>query len=259
MSTCVKTIRFSAICSALFAILTYTVSVNVEGGFFRLSSIWISNNFILTISGGIFTGFFVMLLCEIQKYFENKRKAEDGMFAHIAFLYFQLYAAYRNIQDFLADKSAIIPENFLFCNMGSIEQEIGLIPMIDYAPFSRKNALFSSHKEFCQWISEDLRSFTNSKYYLAIAVKQDRITNIQEGKQTDAVTSASPVTNRVLSILEKEIPPLLKKVDCQLEEIEKYCGGRYSWQVQKQAVEKSWKGILQNTFGIFLEKGSEHL
>ena len=259
MYTCVKTIRFSAIFSVLFAILTYIVSVNIESGFIQLYSIWMSNNFALTVAGGVFTGFFVMLLCEVQKYFENKRKAEDDMFAHIVTLYYQMYTIYRNIQDYLAHKSEKVPKNLLFYNMGIIEQEMGLISAIDYTTFSKKNMLSLFQKGFCKWINENLRPFTNSKYSLAIAVNQDGISNVKEGKDPNSITSTSPDTHKVLSILAQEIQPLLNKVDQQLQTIDNACGGRYSWQLRKQVLEKSWESILTDTFKSFLEKGSEYL
>lgn len=66
MKTYVLRIRFELFGSVLFAVIAYAVSVNMEIGFFTPNWWWMSNNFALTVSGGIFTGFLVALLSEAR-------------------------------------------------------------------------------------------------------------------------------------------------------------------------------------------------
>ena len=52
MRTQIKVIRFAAINSAIFAVFTYLITLNMEIGFLNLDTSWLSNNFALTICGG---------------------------------------------------------------------------------------------------------------------------------------------------------------------------------------------------------------
>ena len=56
MRTQIKVIRF-----------TYLITLNMEIGFLNLDTSWLSNNFALTICGGVFVSLLVMLICEVQK------------------------------------------------------------------------------------------------------------------------------------------------------------------------------------------------
>ena len=252
MSTCVKTIRFSAAFSALFAILTYIVSVNIDGGFVQLNSIWISNNFILTVFGGVFTGFFVMLLCEIQRYLENKHEAENMMFAYGISLYQQMYIASQNIKDYIAHQDENVPGNLLFYNMNIAEHEINAFVTIDYTLFFFWFGLFQVHRKFCTWIDKTLRPFViNRKFYLNIAVNQDRIDCLKAGKNDHFISSTAPYTQKALSQLSQEIQPLLERIDEQLQTLDNSCHGRYSWKSHRQALETSYKSLFENNIKKF--------
>lgn len=67
MRTQIKVIRFAAINSAIFAVFTYLITLNMEIGFLNLDTSWLSKNFALTICGGVFVSLLVMLICEVQK------------------------------------------------------------------------------------------------------------------------------------------------------------------------------------------------
>ena len=79
MKTYVLRIRFELFGSVLFAVIAYAVSVNMEIGFFTPNWWWMSNNFALTVSGGVFTGFLVALLSEVREYEEKKVKMESNI------------------------------------------------------------------------------------------------------------------------------------------------------------------------------------
>ena len=74
MKTNILRIRFELFGSVLFAVIVYAVSVNMEIGFFEPNWWWMSNNFALTVSGGVFTGFLVALLSEVREYEENESR-----------------------------------------------------------------------------------------------------------------------------------------------------------------------------------------
>ena len=79
MKTHVLRIRFELFGSVLFAVIAYAVSVNMEIAFFTPNWWWMSNNFALTVSGGVFTGFLVALLSEVREYEEKKVKMESNI------------------------------------------------------------------------------------------------------------------------------------------------------------------------------------
>ena len=79
MKTYVLRIRFELFGSVLFAVIAYAVSVNMEIAFFTPNWWWMSNNFALTVSGGVFTGFLVALLSEVREYEEKKVKMESNI------------------------------------------------------------------------------------------------------------------------------------------------------------------------------------
>ena len=86
METSVKIIKFTTVMSGIFMILTYGVSLNVAYLWFDIE--WLSNNFLLTIFGGIFASMLVVLICEVHKYLLLKREAENQIFyyAHLHIL-----------------------------------------------------------------------------------------------------------------------------------------------------------------------------
>lgn len=79
MKTNILRIRFELFGSGLFAVIAYAVSVNMEICFFTPNWWWMSNNFALTVSGGVFTGFLVALLSEVREYGEKKVKMESNI------------------------------------------------------------------------------------------------------------------------------------------------------------------------------------
>lgn len=98
MRTNILRIRFDLLGSVLFAVIAYAVSVNMEIGFFAPNWWWMSNNFALTVSGGIFTGFLVALLCEIREYEEQKQKAERDILFYSVKMYGLLRKIYYKAQ-----------------------------------------------------------------------------------------------------------------------------------------------------------------
>ena len=76
----IKIIKLTgAICIISF-LCTYLICINIETSFFTPDSIFVSNNFLLTISGGVLTGAILSLILEIQKYLLDKRQAENTLY-----------------------------------------------------------------------------------------------------------------------------------------------------------------------------------
>lgn len=93
----IETIRFTAIISAIFAFLSYLVTLNIELAFFVPQWPWMSNSFVLTVCGGVFTSTLVVLFCEVQKYLSNKTNCEQYLFYQTMYLYSILFQMQKNV------------------------------------------------------------------------------------------------------------------------------------------------------------------
>lgn len=78
MSTNLKIIKFTAIVSGISFLATFVIRLNISYGCFDIK--WLSNEFLLTIFGGVFASTLVVLICEIHKYLLNKTQAENVMY-----------------------------------------------------------------------------------------------------------------------------------------------------------------------------------
>ena len=137
MSTNIKVIRYTAVLSGILAILTYLISLNIAFEWFDWN--WFSNGFMLTIFGGAFASMLVVLICEIQKYLENKRLSEDVLYAHVGYVYAHLYVIETNLKRQLENKKETVYKELIRNNLENLKQEIEIIRSIDYTRFSKKN------------------------------------------------------------------------------------------------------------------------
>lgn len=149
MSDNIKVIKFTAISSVVFMLITYLITVNMEIQFFTLNTVWFSNNFALTSCGGIFASFFVVFLCEVQKYLSMKSSVEAYLFYHATYLYAALFYMQQNIREYRENKEYIVPDNFLDMRIAMVQTELSLLQSTDYCTFKAHNKLVSVHRKFC--------------------------------------------------------------------------------------------------------------
>ena len=60
MREIINVIKHCSFISFVFLILTYLTTVNIEGQFISVDSVWISNNFLVTLFGGVFASMLVV-------------------------------------------------------------------------------------------------------------------------------------------------------------------------------------------------------
>ena len=120
MKTNILRIRFELFGSVLFAVIAYAVSVNMEIGFFTPNWWWMSNNFALTVSGGVFTGFLVALLNEAREYEEKKLEAEDEILYYSKEIYVLVGEVYCKIIKCLESSDAVILDD----EFGSYDKDL---------------------------------------------------------------------------------------------------------------------------------------
>lgn len=237
MSLQIKTIKFVSIIATLLAVCTYLVTINIELGFIKVSSPWISNNFVLTVFGGAFASMLVVLVCEAQKYHELKKHSQDQMFRHIAGAYIQIVILQNLIQQCLQNTNELIPKGILDAPAENLKNELLTIGQIEYRTFSYKSKLEVCFTEFCNTTVLEIISFVNYINYLTIAINTDTINNLELLHESGYVTSASPTTNKVLIKLEGLSTSFMEKIEKYLHCLDDQCGKRFNWDFRKMAIQ----------------------
>lgn len=250
----IKTIRFVCIMSFVLAIITYAATLNVEVGYIRFDSPWISNNFVLTVCGGAFASMLVVLACELQKYFELKRMTQDEIFRHTAYIYMQLIILKNQIQNWLASPEQLIPKEVLDNPAQYLRNEISILTGLEYCTFWDKCNFQNSYIEFTESTVRDILSFVNSINYLTIAVNTDKINNLILTKHEGSITSASPLTNKILNKFYACLDPFIEKTDSFLQFMDDKCGNRFNWNLRKLAMQMGMEQPSHMTFEEFISQ-----
>ena len=236
MSTNIKVIRYTTVMSGILAVLTYLISLNIAFDWFDWG--YFSNNFMLTIFGGAFASMLVVLICEIQKYLDNKRLSEDVLFAYVGHIYAQLYVIETNLKRQLENEKEAVYKELIRNNLENLKKEIEIIRSIDYTRFSKNNKFVLRNKEFGKWLMTDFSQFVSEGAYLALAVNTDQIGNmIATGSQRN-VTATSPYTSVVITKLIRRTTEMISIVDDYGKFIDESCKNRYIWELKKLSVEK---------------------
>ena len=238
MRTCIKTIRFSLALSIIFAILTYAVSLNMEIGFLNLNLIWLSNNFALTVFGGVFTGFFVMLLCEIQRYQHIKKETEQLLFTHTGIIYAQLRVIQVALENLCKNPNETVADNLLVNPVNTLQSEATFVGNLDFETFRSKNQIRHAHLKFQRWLLEDYTRFIDNCIYLQIAINSDKIENLKSIGREGRITSASPYTGETIKKLLEQIEPIIQYTDEYISILDNACAGRFFWPLRKVATEQ---------------------
>lgn len=250
----VKVIRFALFMSILFGVITYLITLNIEIGFLNLSVPWLSNNFVLTVCGGAFASMLVVLIGEVQKYFLNKKAAEDFLFSHAAYVYGQLQIIKTHIQKRLKTPSTIVPGELLSMPSNYIKNEISLISNTDYCTFLRSNKLTKEYQDFCNIALQNLANFVNASNYLNIAVLEDQINNLKLYGAERPITSGSFYTGQALRKFDSLIDPLIGEIDVFLQHLDVGCAHRFMWETRRDAIIKNWDQTPYDGFNEFIKQ-----
>lgn len=256
MSGNIKTIKFTAVLSAVFAILTYIITLNMEVAFFALNWPWISNNFALTVCGGIFATTLVVMLCEVQKYLSNKSSCENYLFYQTMYLYLALFIIERITEEFIETPTEAVAENLLEDNVQRAQCQLNAIQSADYTTFSSKNGLMVAQHNFCSKSIPNIRSFLLVDNYLKRAILTVQITNVEQFGMKKFITTADPLILQTLSIISKKSLVFLEEVSNHLQLIDSSCHNRFAWKVQKEKIDEGYTSIFTaGNFEDFLKQG----
>lgn len=202
MSTNLKIIKFTAIFSSIFFIITFSVCLNISYEWFEIK--WLSNNFLLTIFSGIFASMLVVLVCEIQQYFLNKRKAEDQLYDCFTEILARFISSNTMLSKIEEDSDQILSENLLETLRKHVERQINIYFKIDYTTHSKKNKLFLQRPNFAHFLTNTVQSTIHDCVYLDLAINEAKIKNIKENRSIHEVTSNDENVLKVVQQLKKE-------------------------------------------------------
>lgn len=251
MRSSIRVIRFAAIMSFLSFIATYFIGVNMETQWIVLSSPWVSETVLLAVLGNVFTGFLVMLFCELQKYNMCKEAAETQLYSQASSLYGQLLIIQSNIQKILSDPDSILSDHLLDNPIRQAKMYLDGLKYSEYYPLHKGNELYKAHGNFQTQDAVSLDSFISDCNCFALAVNQDGINKLTLGN-TEKVTSKDFLTCTTLQILLRKVPECLTCVDLFLQILDLNCGRRYRWAERRNAIGKGWDkdtyNILENFF-----------
>lgn len=256
MRSNIETIKFTGAFSAIFAVFTYIVALNIEIGFFQPNWIWMSNNFALTICGGAFASFLVVMLCEMQKYRSNRLSCENYMFFQAMYLYSAVFSMRKNIEEYLENKHTIVVENCLDEHIHMALGELTALQSSDYILFNKNNQMVKEHQKFCIDRAPILRSVIKSYgIYLKLAVNIVQRENLEKSGLSGNVTASNHLVAVTLNRIDNEVIKLLDEISDYLAIIEQSTKGRYNWTVAKEKIEAASNPRL-DTFEKFIEKGA---
>lgn len=241
MSTSVRTIKFTSILSLSLLVITYLITVNIECNFIQLNTIWMSNNFLLTVFGGAYASTLVVLLCEIDKYRFDKKNNEEQLFYQTMYLYIELFLMQKNIIDYQSHPNAPIPYNLFDDRIYRIKTQACCIQGIDYSTIIRKNKIIHKHNEFKNATFNKLLLLEQSPNLMRLAVNEEKLSNYENNiSNPNIITSSAPKVASLLAEQLKITNALLEEINSFLNVIDDNCNNRFDWNSKHSVIHKKY-------------------
>lgn len=240
----------SIICGVTFA-LTFLVCLNISYQCFDL--IGLSNTFLLTIFGGIFASAAVVWLCELQKYYMNKRSAEDALWSSTVQLYIRLVVIRHGLENLINFPHQLVTVQMFDASKSVARNILNNAYYIDYSPFSRRNKLLRALIDFQKNTSVRINKWLDELSVLDIAINTSLIDKLKEQScYAKEITAASPLVAQTVKILYKNFDEAIVSIEEFLQSID-YCG-RYSWKEVVSTVKREYSDLKDFNFEEFLNQ-----
>lgn len=240
MRTNINLIKFSGILSLVFVIITYVISLD---NILEYKFAWITKDFALAISSGIFAGFFVMLICEIQKYLKAKEEVERYIFYQTVYLYIQVFLIRKNLNESLENKSKEIHKNLLTEYKNCASNQIYALRQIDYITFGKKNLFTINVSKFLTQELDNLEKFLNYCGCLEIAVLTSQHNNIQSGVFNNIITSSDEIVSKTITKLINLATEKEEEISTQLQLIDDHCKNRFNWEERRKKIKNGYRSL----------------
>lgn len=235
-------IKWCGALSIVFLALTYIATINSENHFITLNTVWISNDFLYTLFGGLFASTLVVFLCEIRKYYSAKSNAEQYLFYQSVYLYQAFRQMKQIIEDYLDHTEWIITENLFDESVRIIQCEINAIQTTDYATIKGgEKSLMDEHYKFRNDTVKKLNPVLQSNIRLKLAISEMRSELFQ--RQMDPknnpcsrriITSELPQIAKVLNEELVIVTNSVDLVDRYSASIDNHCNKRFGWDKLKE-------------------------
>ena len=244
MRESIKVIKWCSFISIVFLILTYAVTVNSEGHYISVNSVWISNSFLITLFGGVFASMLVVVLCEIQKYLSTKASTEEYLFYQSLYLFQALMQMKTIIGDYLNHNEWPVPENLFDESIRMVQSEINALQITDYATFNHgEKTLMVEHGRFRVVTLPKIQPLLQGGTRLRLAINETDVEYLENQLATHSysgarkqITSNSP---RVAQMLKNELDTIssaIGLVDTYISILNNYCKNRYKWNEVKESL-----------------------
>lgn len=255
MTSIVKTIKTLFICSVLFIISTYIISINTEMHFVRFHSMLVSNDFAFTISSGIFVSIFVVFLCKLYEYINQKYTFQQILWQYYSTLYGQFLIAQYNLQRIIENKQKFFPQ-VLSQQRPILKSLLFTIQSIDYHTFSipcHHNYLEEAHNKFQLSTSSIISTIVDNFLYLEIAAHTDEINLLQKYEKISEI-SKQQLTHDTLLKMQNQIAVILRSIDEILNIFENINSKRFPWKTIKTNIIQYEEQFTSTSIDDFLKK-----
>ena len=227
MTTSLKTIKQLIWVLLGVFILTYLISLNMENHYVVANVKWLSNNFLFAIAGGAFASLVVVLVCEIIKYRQLKFATEGALFSYMGNLYGQFLIISGNCKRTLNGHD-LVPDNLIQPSCDNAMMLADYINGIDYITFCGKNNVSDVLSKFKTEKYLLLKNVLISFSYLRIAIREDSMMLLQQGKR-DIVTSDCPHVKDALNKVIGQTSTILTYLDQIISQMDDGLDNRYNW------------------------------
>ena len=246
--------KLTAILSGGFLIVTFTVCLNMSYEWFSIK--WLSNDFLLTVFGGLFASTLVVLICEWQKYFFNKRSVEDFLWNNTINLYAKVLIMKNSVDKELSAPVRQINLSMLDECSNIAEHVLSNGYYVDYSTFCKKQSLSIALKEFYQQ-KPLLERIIRECVCLKIAGKNDEIYALTNNQILNyKVTNKDTETFKALTILSNNFIKAIGIIEWLLAKIDYL--GRYKWQDSNKSIKENYNEIFKDfSYEDFLKQYEE--
>lgn len=227
-------IKFCSIVSIISLILLYVSIANTEVIFIINEYVCTSNDFVMTLFGGIFASIITVGMCEFRKYLTMKENTENYLFYQGFYLYQALVQLIQNIEDYKKHPEWPISDNLLDESMKMIQCEVISIQRTDYVTFwAQRNVMIKIHERFRMERLPNIL-FLRSGILLRLAINEEKLNYLQNDMSPPAnFTSANVKLFQTLNDVLVKADSYAMLVDGYISTLDDYCSNRFKYKTMK--------------------------
>jgi hypothetical protein len=262
MSSNKRVIIFSLVLAVIFLIPTYIFCHTNDYEWLNISDS--TNSFLVTIFGGAFASTVVVLLCELQKYYMNKRDTENALYYHMTILYTHSLIIKNIVKKIIQNPEVEVFSNMLKESIRQISIALYNVKHIDYNELLQKVQckfikcnIGSALQEFRK-SALTIENSINECIYLDIAINEAKICEYEKGVQNVKITGKYKDVNSVAKIISLHFDDIISKCENLLSDID--YRGRFSWNEQRKIIQANSDIYSKNcSLNNFIEKNKNVL